>query len=513
MRPSNMKNHNGIPIAMKKDIRISLVHDYAFSSKGRMPPLGLMYLSASLKKNGFRNIRILDLQLYRKPRKSLIEYLNSLDHQAPQLIGFYMNTPTRFVVQQAIQITKKLHPHALVCAGGPHPTLDREATLSSCEGLDFIVAGEGERTFLESVQRLSENFQVESLRGVAGTSLKIEDQIIHQDLRPRIGDLDDIPFPDRDAVDIHGYRFEFPVVDQDLQKTLKPTTLISSRGCPYSCVFCSVADQWGRMTTYHSPPRVIEEIKILKEQYGFNAFYFFDDTFTLDRNRVLDICDRMLKAHLEIHWFCEIRANTVDQELLSIMYRAGLRSVAIGVESGNPRILNQVIKKGITLDEATRAIKICKKIGIYVKAFFSFSYPGETLDDVRMTLHYIDTVRPDTFTMTKLVIYPGTPLYRHAVDDNILAKEFDWFRYYSSYNSASNELVMPIFIDRLSFKDFLAIEKEVSRLSIGMRKRRTPFQLLNILGRNIKNTKSGKDLIIVLKRIGNYLFSLLPHQK
>jgi hypothetical protein len=115
--------------------------------------------------------------------------------------------------------------------------------------------------------------------------------------------------------------------------------------------------------------------------------------------------------------------------------------------------------------------------------------------------------------MTKLIIYPGTPLYRHAVDYNILAKEFDWFRYYSFYNSASNELVMPIFIDRLSFKDFLAIEKEVSRLSIGMRKRRTPFQLLKILARNIKKTKSGKDLIIVLKRIGNYLISLLPHQK
>ncbi len=499
-------------MAMKKDIRISLVHYDAFSSKGSMPPLGLMYLSASLKKEGFRNIVILDLQHARHPRKALSRHLRSLDPRVPQLIGFTMNTPTRFVVQEAIRLTKKLQPRALICAGGPHPTLDRESTLSSCEGLDFIVAGEGERTFVECARRLSEEFQVGSLEGVAGTSLNIGSRNVHQEIGPRIKDLDDIPLPDRDAVDIHSYRFEIPVLDPELQATLKPTTLISSRGCPYQCVFCSVADQWGHTTTYHSPQRVIEEVRILKERYGFNAVYFFDDTFTLDRNRVLEICERLLEARLGIHWFCEIRANTVDAELLGAMHRAGLRSAAVGVECGNPEILDRVVKKGITLEEATRAIDECRKLGIFVKAFFTYPYPGETLDDVRMTLRFIDTVKPDTFSMTKLIIYPGTPLYRYAVDHHILAADFDWFRYYPFYNTASNELVMPAFVDRFSFRDFLAVEKEVSRRARRTRKRK-PFQLLRILAKNIRKTKSGKDLVIVLRRIANYMAFLLRPKK
>ena len=497
---------------MKKKIRISLIQNNAFLSKENMPPLGLIYLSAYLKKKGITDVHILDLMLSKTPKKVLADYLKKLDHSSHNLIGFYMNTPTRFVVKDAIKMTREIVPNAVICAGGPHPTLDRESTLSNCGGLDFLVAGEGEETFYECVKTLSDDFNLRSLEKISGVSLKRGSAIVHNPLRPRIKDLDIIPFPDRDAVDIKSYRFSFPVLDEGLQKKLIPTSFISSRGCPYDCIFCSVADQWGRMATYHSTERVYDEIKYLIEKYKFNAIYFFDDTFTLNRNRVLEICEKILERNLNFHWFCEIRANTVDRELLSFMYKAGLRSVAMGVESASPRILKDIIKKGISIEEATEAIEVCKELGIFIKTFLSFSYPEETLDDVKMSLDYAKEIKPDAMSMTKLILYPGTPLFKHARSVDQLPKDFSWFKYYPFYGSARNEMVMPNYVDRLSLSDLLTIEKEILEISkLSRKKKRKLSYMLRVLLKNIKQVKSTKDLIIVSKRIINYVMNLLKN--
>ena len=449
---------------MRKELKISLIHYNTELSKGELPPLGLLYLASYLKKNGFSNVYVVDLMLEENQEKALTNYLKQLDRNDNNLIGYYMNTHTRFEVQKSIKLTRKILPDSIICSGGPHPTLSRESTLLNCYELDFVVVGEGEETLLYVVQTLSVDFNLSSIKNILGVSLKLEEEIIHNDLRPRIKNLDDIPFPDRDLININDYKFSFPIVNRNLQKSIVTTSIITSRGCPYSCIFCSVADQWGRLNTCNTPEKVVEEIKLLNIKYGINGFYFFDDTFTLNKKRVKEICDRIIDEKLNIYWFCEIRANTVDEQILTLMYKAGLRSVAMAVESGSPRILKEVVKKGITLDQAKRVVEICKKLEIYIKVFFTYSYPEETLNDVMLTLNYLKNLNPDRVIIGQIRVYPGTPVFRYALEKKILPDDFDWFNRDASYNSVSNESCIPLFIDKLTFRDFLFINREIDRI-------------------------------------------------
>jgi len=481
-------------------------------TKGELPPLGLLYLSSYLNKNGFHNIYVLDLMLEENQEKALIDYLKRLNRCDNHLIGYYMNTHTRFEVQKAIKLTREIIPEAIICCGGPHPTLDRESTMLNCCELDFLVAGEGEETFLEVVEALSDDFDVISIANILGLSIRLGNEITHNGLRPRISNLDDIPPPERDLIDINDYKFSFPVLDSDLQKNLVTTSIITSRGCPYACIFCSVADQWGRYNTYNSPSKVVEEMELLKEKYGINGLYFFDDTFTLNKKRVVDICNRIIAGKLDICWFCEVRANTVDEELLSLMYNAGLRSVAMAVESASPKILKDVVKKGITLDQATNAVEICKKLGIYIKVFFTYSYPEETLYDVMLTLNYVKNLAPDRAIIGRIRVYPGTPIFRYALENKMLSDDFDWFNQESIYNSVSNDSCIPLFVDQLTFRDFLFIDREIGKTKRAIAKdpgkRNIDFKKVKkfilsakkeLFG-DLKRVNGFKDLVIVVNK-------------
>jgi len=504
---------------MKNELTISLIHYNTELSKGELPPLGLLYLASYLKKNGFFNIYVVDLMLEENQEKALINYLKQLNRNDNNLVGYYMNTHTRFEVQKSIKLTRKILPDSIICSGGPHPTLSRESTMINCSELNFVVAGEGEETFLDVVKALSVDFNVSSIKNILGLSLKLDKEIIHNDLRPRISNLDDIPFPDRDLININDYKFVFPIIDSNLQKKLVPTSIITSRGCPYSCIFCSVADQWGRLNTCNTPEKVVEEIKFLHIKYGINAFYFFDDTFTLNKSRVKEICNRIIDEKLNIYWFCEIRANTIDEQLLTLMYNAGLRSVAMAVESGSPRILKEVVKKGITLDQATKVVEICKKLKIYIKVFFTYSYPEETLNDVLLTLNFIKNLNPDRVIIGQIRIYPGTPVFRYALEKKLIPENFDWFNKDANYNSVSNNSCIPLFIDKLSFRDFLFINREIDRIKRELAKEKDKNNIALDLNRvkkiiirekrnlvnDIKRVHNIKDIMIVLN---NYSFKL-----
>ncbi len=501
---------------MNGKFRISLIHYNSELTKGELPPLGILYLSSYLKKNGFDHIHPLDLMLEKNQEKALIKYLKNLNSCDNHLIGFYMNTHTRFEVQKAIALAREILPNSIICCGVPHPTLDRESTMRNCQDLDFLVSGEGEETLLEIAKALSRNFNIASIVDIIGTSVRFNDEIIHNLPRPRIRAFDKIPPPDRDSVDIKSYKFNFPVLDKSLQNSLVTTSIISSRGCPFECIFCSVADQWGRLNTYNSPSRVIEEIKNLKEKHGINCFYFFDDTFTLNRKRVIEICNRLIAEKVNVCWFCEIHANTVDEELLSLMYDAGLRSVAMGVESASPKIMKYIVKKGITLEQATKTIETCKKLGIYIKVFYSYSYPEETLDDVKLTLDYMEKIQADRSIIGRLRLYPGTPLFKFAKENKMLHEDFDWFNYYPFYNSVSNDLTCtPLFKDKLSFSDFLFIDRQIAKIKSYPARYVNTINLKNIknyittsikiLITDLKKVKTKKDIVIVFNRYINDL--------
>ncbi|MBF0473306.1 MAG: radical SAM protein, partial [Nitrospirae bacterium] len=221
----------------------------------------------------------------------------------------------------------------------------------------------------------------------------------------------------------------------------------------------------------------------------------------LNRKRTVELCTKMIEADLNLIWFCELRANTVDEELLTLMYKAGLRSAAMAVESASPRILKDVIKKGITLDQAQDAVKILKRLGVAIKVFFTYSYPTETKEDVKMTLDFIRNLEPDLPSIARLLVYPGTPLHKYAAENNLLPKGFSWFKYYSFYDSLSNPTFAPVFVDKLTTEDFIWIRNELAEISGSPTLAdRSIFELVRNFIKSLRKVKSKEDFALLRAR-------------
>jgi len=356
------------------------------------PTLGLLYLSAYLKRSGYRDIGLLDLN----GNHSLSDDVDA------DVIGIYSNTPQfpeAVILKNRIKDINK-NRKALYVIGGPHVSGKPE---DAVEDFDFVVCGEGEKAFLDIVK------YADSGNGRPEKIVKY----------PYIKNIDDIPFPDRDLVDIRGYHY---FIDGKLA-----TTVITSRGCPFSCQFCA-NNAWGKTVRLRSPENVTQEIKELMDKYGYRAFMFFDDTMTLDRPRMERLCD-MLKG-LGIIFRCFTRADTVDRALLKKMRASGCVEVGMGIESGSQRILD-ISRKSETVKEQMSVIKMCRETGLRVKGFFIIGLPGEDQGSIGETISFLEEARLDDIDVTIFKPYPGSGIYRNKglfdinfVDDY----EHAWFK-------------------------------------------------------------------------------------
>lgn len=328
-----------------------------------MPPLGLLYLSSVLKEGGI-HVKIIDLS-----HNAKLPQINT------KLVGISTTTPQ---YPYALDILKRLKKDDhIVAIGGPHSSGLPEVCLE--DGFDYVIVGEGERAIFELLDLPSQ-------------------RIIKSEY---IEDIDSIPFPDRDAVDIRAYKYTIDGVSA--------STIITSRGCPYSCAFCGNS-VWGRMTRLRSPENIFREVEQLKKKYGFGAVMFFDDIFTLNKDRVLEICDRLRELKINLRAFA--RADTIDAEIAEALYEAGCREVGIGAESGS-RIILDISMKGITVEQNTRAVDICREHGMRVKLFMIIGLPGETKETVEETKRWLEKVRPDDFDLTVFVPLPTSKIYNN----------------------------------------------------------------------------------------------------
>lgn len=363
-----------------------LINDKVF------PALGLLYLSAYIKKFGFKNIKLIDLN-GQNPLPSFIE---------ADIVGIYANTPQ---FPNAIRIVKQLRKinkitDALYIIGGPHVSA---SPYDAVESFDVIVQGEGENALLNIIRGK------EACRRVDGKIVRFEYE----------KDIDKFPFPDRDLIGIKEYKYFL-----DSRPT---TTLITSRGCPYSCNFCA-NNAWGKTLRLRSPVNILEELQFLKERYGYDSFMFFDDTMTVDKKRMKEIC-RLLKG-LKIIYRCFIRSNTVDEQILRLMRDSGCVEVGMGIESGSQRILNTV-KKQETVKENMQVIKWCKDIGIRVKGFIIIGLPGEDKYSIKETIDFLTEAELDDLDVTIFTPYPGSIIYKHKEKFDISFEndyERAWFK-------------------------------------------------------------------------------------
>lgn len=343
------------------------------------PSLGLLYLSAYLKERGYRDISLIDLN-NEKPLPDTID---------ADIVGFYSNTPQFPAVMKLVknikQINRALDPIYVI--GGPHISGRPEDAHGE---FDVTVMGEGEAAVLDIVRRKE--------------AAQRQEKIVKYEYEK---DIDSFPFPDRDIIDIKSYKY---YLDGHLT-----TTVISSRGCPFGCNFCA-NNAWGKTLRMRSPQNVFDEVSSLKKRYGYRAFMFFDDTMTVNKKRMKEIC-RLLKP-LDIIYRCFIRSDTVDAEVLLFMRESGCVEVGVGIESGSQRILD-IVNKGETVKKNMDAIKLCHSVGIRVKGFFIIGLPGENSESIRETISFLEEACLDDLDVTVYTPYPGSLIYKNKTNFDI----------------------------------------------------------------------------------------------
>ena len=383
-----------------------------------IPPLGLASIAACLREAGVE-VEILDLGVERLSGRALARRIG---RARARLVGISIHTETRFESFALARAVRLASPTAFIVCGGPHATLAPAETLTGAGAFDAAVLGEGEETLVELARALESGRPVSSVRGLAFLE---GGRYAETGRREGIDPLDRLPLPARDLLPWDRYRFSFATPEGE---RLPGAHLVTSRGCPHGCEFCAAAPLWGRRVRARSAEKVIEELAELAGRWGARAFWFYDDTFTASRARVEAIARGMIESKLVRPWFCEIRAEGVDRELLSLMREAGCRRVGLGVESASAELVRRVKGRGASVERSREVLAWCGELGIRAHPFFILSLPGETRAQAEETLAMARACRAEGHepAVSVLHVYPGTPLEARARELGILAPGFRW---------------------------------------------------------------------------------------
>lgn len=369
------------------------------------PHVGISYLVAILKDKN--QIKIFDEGL----RQNRDELFTIIDTFKPDIIGvtaFSYNYKYFYTIIEEIKSFTKIP----VVVGGPHVSAMGKGVLDETKA-DFAIKGEGEITFPELLEEFNENKP--EFKKIDGLIWRNGKEIIENQNREPIRDLDTLSFPDYDAFEFEKY----PYFSE------KKIPIITSRGCPNRCIYCSVRLSMGQRFRYRSAENVVKEIKYWYDK-GFINFEINDDNFTFNKKRALEICDLIIDNKIKINFqlYNGIRVDRIDRELLEKMKEAGCNFVTFGCESGNEEVL-KVIKKDIKLDQVRQAVEIAKELNIRHSVNFIIGHPGETYDKALDSIEFAKSLKCDFVNFYNLVPYPGTDLYNWLLENGtfIVPKE------------------------------------------------------------------------------------------
>ncbi|MCK4454441.1 radical SAM protein [Candidatus Parcubacteria bacterium] len=402
--------------------------------RGVKAPLGLCYIAGVLNDHGF-DVRVYNTDFIKNPRvlssKDITAgyntYLNSLNNldlpvwreiyerindYSPDIVGITAMTSLFNSALNVAQLVKSFDSDIPVVLGGVHPTILPEETIKNTN-VDIVVRGEGEYTFLDILKNFNNN-----LNEILGITYKENGQIINNPARPLIQNLDELPFPAKHLI-----------IEHEKYPPEAFGNIFASRGCPFHCIFCASHKIWTRKVRRRSPENVIEEIKHVKKKFGTKLFRFEDDSFTLNKQWIYELCDVLLKEKLKIKWVAETRADVVDDRSIKTMKSAGCKMLDIGVESGSEKTL-KIIKKGITLEQIRNTFNIIKSNKILTNAFFIIGFPWESKKEIEMTISFMKELNPFHSFFSISTPYPGTELFDIYKKEGLLPDNMNWAKFF-----------------------------------------------------------------------------------
>jgi anaerobic magnesium-protoporphyrin IX monomethyl ester cyclase len=388
--------------------------------RGHNPPLGLLYLAGYLERHASHQVKILDAQVEELSYEALA---GRLRQEQADVVGITAMTLTLLDVMKTVSLAKAARPETTVVLGGPHVHLFPEETIR-LPGVDALVLGEGEVALAELLEHWGD---WSALSSIPGLVFRHNGSVTSTPPRPPLEDLDSIPFPARHLTPYTKY-------NSLLGAGEVVTTIFTSRGCPFRCSFCD-RPHLGKRFRARSAENVVDEIETCV-RLGIREFLFYDDTFTINRRRVRQICELIGRRGLKISFDIRTRVDTVNDEMLGQLKKAGCRGIHYGVEAGSPRVL-EILNKEITIEKAKATFALTRRHGIPILAYFMIGNPSETREEIRTTFRVIRELNPDFVHVTVLTPFPGTQVYREALQRGIIPR--DVWREFSERPSADFE--------------------------------------------------------------------------
>lgn len=424
---------------MKKILLINPPYDGIEGHGGKNAPLNLAYLASYLRENKKGvEIAIIDAEGLELSFEQIYERVDAF---SPDLIGITCPTPVYYNVRKMVADLKEKDKGTKIVLGGPHPTALPEDTLGDTAA-DIVVVGEGELVFFDLVNALEKGADLSGVRGIGYRDSS--GRIVINDRRDLIPDLDVLPFPAKDLLPQE--RYYLPPTKRI--RSSRATNMVGSRGCSFDCTFCMAKVMWRRRVRLRSIPNVIEEIELNVKEFGLTEFSFHDELFTIKKKRVMEFCRAVVDRGLDITWVCQARVGSVDLEVLKMMKQAGCGKIAFGFESGSQQILD-LMKKRQTLAQAIESVDLCNKAEIEVGGAFILGYPGEEEKDIESTIRFALALDCDTVAFFIAIPYPGTELYRIALERGYISKDVNWGEFAPVSNLASPMMLPNISQERL----------------------------------------------------------------
>ncbi len=461
---------------------------YAFpteerSKRGRpqvigFPPIGIMSLSAVLKRAGHECF-MFDQANPATPNELIIEEIRRL---RPDLVGLsFLSTTTYPYAKILARQIRAADSEVKLAFGGVFATLNAEWVKLQCPEVNFVCRGDGEQLILDLLACLDDPDTVDSV-----TWTEKDGTLRHNPNRGPERNLDQWPIPDRESLPLD-FVESMPLDVPAVLSYERYTTMQTSRGCAWPCVFCDIpAFNEGKVRA-RSPEHVVGELKQLQDD-GYGAVYFVDDHFLLRPKRIEAICQGIVDNDITIQWGCEGRVDSACMPLFPTMAKSRCRSIMFGAESGSQKVLDRLKKKQTPKDIET-AVSTAKKAGIeIVHAFFVLGSPDETEEDIRQTFHFASRLRIDSFGFNRLCVYRGTPLWREYVERGLVDDEADWYKYYKC-----SEIDPTV----LSGEEIHRIRSEQMRRLIIYKLLLRPLQSLRLLRRFQKHMRL-RDVIYLL---------------